>query len=54
MCVMGDDFSTDPDFVIRVNYHDAADTLYKQRFSYLDQIVPRLETAFLFNKRNHN
>lgn len=54
LCVMGDDFSTEPSFIIRVNYHDAADTLYKQRFSHLEQIVPRLETAFLFNKRNHN
>ena len=54
LCVMGDDFSTDPDFAIRFLYHDATDTLYKQRFSHLDQIIPRFETAFLFNKRNHN
>lgn len=54
LCVMGDDFSTDPDFAIRFLYHDATDTLYKQRFSHFEQIVPRLETAFLFNKRNHN
>lgn len=54
LCVMGDDFSTAPDFATRFLYHDATDTLYKQRFSHLEQIVPRLETAFLFNKRNHN
>ena len=54
LCVMGDDFSTEPDFAIHMNYHDTADTLYKQRFSYLELIIPRLETAFLFNKRNHD
>mgnify|MGYP007093298799 FL=1 len=50
LCVMGVDFSTDPEFAILMNYRDAADTLYRQRFSYLDQIVPRFETAFLFDK----
>lgn len=54
LCVMGDDFSTEPDFAIRMLYHDKADTVYKQRFFYLEQITPRMETAFLFNKRLHN
>ena len=54
LCVLGDDFSTEPDFAIRFHYHDTAGTLYKLPFSHLEQIVPRLETAFLFNKRNHN
>lgn len=54
LCVMGDDFSTEPAFVERTNYHDDADTIYKKPFAYLEQIVPRFETAFLFNKQNHN
>jgi len=54
LCVMGDDFSTEPAFVELTNYHDKDDTIYKKPFTHLEQIVPRLETAFLFNKRNHN
>ncbi len=54
LCILGNDFSTEPAFIELVNYHDEADTIYKKPFAYLDQITPRLETAFLFNKRNHN
>lgn len=54
LCVMGDNFSTEPAFVELTNYHDEADTIYKKPFAHLNQITPRLETAFLFNKRNHN
>lgn len=54
LCVMGDDFSTEPAFVELTNYHDEADTIYKKPFIHLEQIAPRFETAFLFNKRNHN
>lgn len=54
LCVMGDDFSTEPEWAERTSYRDEADTIYKKPFAHLDRIVPRLETAFLFNKRNHN
>lgn len=54
LCVLGDDFSTEPAFVELTNYHDEADTIYKKSFAHLEQITPRLETAFLFNKRIHN
>lgn len=54
LCVMGDDFSTEPVFVERTNYHDEADTIYKKPFVHLEQIALRPETAFLFDKRNHN
>lgn len=54
LCILGNEFSTEPAFIELVNYHDKADTIYKKSFAHLEQIVPRLETAFLFNKRNHN